>query len=104
LQIGPNFVFQQFKNKIILNFVKCVATKKGLATIFFHPSLLLLFLDLGSGMGKNQDPGSGIAIPDPPHLGFSLFRFAKRQTEMEGLTQDGVTSTRALTTNLLQSK
>ena len=25
---------------------------------FFQPSLLLLFLDPGSGMGKNQDPGS----------------------------------------------
>ena len=42
--------------------------------IFFHPSLLLLFLDPGSeirdpgsGMGKNQDPGSGINIPDPQH-------------------------------------
>jgi hypothetical protein len=41
---------------------------------FFHLSLLLLFLhpgsgirDPGSGMGKNQDPGSGINIPDPPH-------------------------------------
>ncbi len=30
---------------------------------FFHPSLLLLFLDPGSGMGKNQDPGSGTNIP-----------------------------------------
>ncbi len=28
--------------------------------IFFHPSLLLLFLDPVSGMGKNQDPGSRI--------------------------------------------
>jgi len=27
----------------------------------------LLFLDPGSGMGKNQDPGSGINIPDPQH-------------------------------------
>ncbi len=42
--------------------------------IFFHPSLLLLFLDPGSeirdpgsGMGKNQDPGSGTNIPDPQH-------------------------------------
>ena len=35
--------------------------------IFFHPFLLLLFLDPGSGMGKNQDPGSGINIPDPQH-------------------------------------
>jgi hypothetical protein len=49
----------------------------------FHPSLLLLFLDpgseirdprsgmrdprSGSRMGKKQDPGSGINIPDPPH-------------------------------------
>jgi hypothetical protein len=31
---------------------------------FFHPSLLLMFLDPGSGMGKNQDQGSGINIPD----------------------------------------
>jgi hypothetical protein len=38
-----------------------------MTTKFFHPSLLLLFLDPGSGMGKNQDPGSGINIPDPPH-------------------------------------
>jgi hypothetical protein len=43
-------------------------------TIFFHPSLLLLFLDPGSGirdpgsrMGKNRDPGSEINIPDPQH-------------------------------------
>jgi hypothetical protein len=42
--------------------------------IFFHRFLLLLFLDPGteirdpeSGVGKNQDPGSGINIPDPPH-------------------------------------
>jgi hypothetical protein len=34
---------------------------------FLHPSLFYLFLDPGSGMGKNQDPGSGINIPDPPH-------------------------------------
>ncbi len=46
-----------------------------MAKIFFHPSLLLLFLDPGSGfrdpgsgMGKNQDPGSGINIPDPQHV------------------------------------
>ncbi len=34
---------------------------------FFSPLSLLLFLDPGSGMGKNQDPGSGINIPDPQH-------------------------------------
>jgi hypothetical protein len=31
---------------------------------------LLLFLDPGSGLGKNQDPGSGINIPDPQHCKF----------------------------------
>ena len=33
----------------------------------FHPSFLLLFLDPGSGMGKNQHPGSGLNIQDPQH-------------------------------------
>jgi hypothetical protein len=47
--------------------VKFVGTKKGLTTNFFYPSLLLLFLDPGSGMCKNQDPGSGINIPDLQH-------------------------------------
>ncbi len=44
--------------------MKFVATNKGLTTIFFHPSLVAVFgsgiRDPGSGMGKNQDPGSGI--------------------------------------------
>jgi hypothetical protein len=47
--------FQHFKNKIIYNFVKFVATKKGMTTNLFSP---LSFVPvLGSGMGKNQDPG-----------------------------------------------
>jgi hypothetical protein len=62
LKFGPNFFLQQFKNKIILNFVKFVATKKGITTNFFSPlSFVAVFgseiRDLGSGMGKNQDPG-----------------------------------------------
>jgi hypothetical protein len=65
LKTGPNFFLQHLKNKIILIFVKFVATKKDLTTNFFH--LSLLFLDPGSEMGKNQDPGSGINIPDPQH-------------------------------------
>jgi hypothetical protein len=28
---------------------------------------LLLFLDPGSGMDKNQGPGTGINIPEPKH-------------------------------------
>jgi len=41
-----------------------MATKK-VRQIFFHPFLLLLFLNPGSGIDKNLDPGSRINIPDP---------------------------------------
>jgi hypothetical protein len=36
---------------------------------FFTPVFHCCFWirDPRSGMGKNQDPGSGIKIPDPPH-------------------------------------
>jgi len=64
-KLGQIFFLQHIKNKIIFSFVKFVATKNGLTKKNFHPCLLLLFLDPGSGMGKNQDPGSGINIPDP---------------------------------------
>jgi hypothetical protein len=37
LKTGPNFFLQHLKNKIIFNFVKFVATKKGLTIIFFSP-------------------------------------------------------------------
>jgi hypothetical protein len=40
---GPNFFLRQFQNKIIFNFVKFVATKKGMTTNFFHPSFLRFF-------------------------------------------------------------
>jgi hypothetical protein len=63
VKIGPNFFLQHFKNKIIYNFVKFVAAKKGMATNFFHPSLLFLFLDPGSEI---RDPGwLKIRIRDP---------------------------------------
>ncbi len=89
MKTGPVFFLQHFKNKIIYNFVKFVATKKGLTTNFFSPlSFVAVFgsgirdpgseirdpgsgmgknQDPGSGMGENQDPGSGINIPDPQH-------------------------------------
>ncbi len=38
-----------------------------MTTTFLNPSLFLLFLDPGSGMGKNQDLVSGINIPDSQH-------------------------------------
>ncbi len=47
--------------------MKFVPTRKGMTTNFFFNPLLLLILDLGSAMGKNQDPGTGINIPDPQH-------------------------------------
>jgi hypothetical protein len=37
--------------------------KKGKTTKFF----ILFIVVVGSGMGKNQDPGSGKNIPDPQH-------------------------------------
>ncbi len=64
MKTGPIFFLQHFKNKIILNFVKSVATKKDMTNFF---SLLSFVAIYGSGMGKNQDPGSGINIPDPQH-------------------------------------
>jgi hypothetical protein len=72
LKIGPDFFLQHFKTKIICNFVKFVATSKVMTTDFFSPlSFVAVFgsgiRDPGSGMGKNQDPGSGINIPDPQH-------------------------------------
>jgi hypothetical protein len=45
-----------------------VATKNG-RTKKFPPPLLVLLLDLGSGMDKNQDSGSRMFIPDPVRYG-----------------------------------
>jgi hypothetical protein len=53
----------QFKNKIIFISVIFVAPKRVGQQIFL-PSFLAV---VGSGMDKNQDPGSGINIPDPQH-------------------------------------
>ena len=36
-----------------------------MTTNFFSPLSFVAVLDPGSGMAKNQDPGSGIKIPDP---------------------------------------
>jgi hypothetical protein len=62
LKIGPNFFLQHFKNKIIFNVVKFVATIKGMTASFFSSLSFDAVLgsgirDPGSGMGKNQDPG-----------------------------------------------
>jgi hypothetical protein len=36
-------------------------------TPFFSPLSFVAVSDQGFGMAKNQDPGSGIKIPDPQH-------------------------------------
>jgi hypothetical protein len=55
-----------------------------MTTNFFSPlSFVAVFgsgiRDQGSGMGKNQDPGSGINVPDPQHC-FALFLILKIPT------------------------
>jgi hypothetical protein len=62
LKIDPNFFLQHFKTKIIINFVKFVATKKGMITNFFSPLSFLAVLgsrirDLGWVKFRIQDPG-----------------------------------------------
>jgi hypothetical protein len=57
LKIGPIFFLQHLKNKKV-QFCEIYGSKKKVwEQIFFHPSLTLLFLDPGSEMGKNQEPG-----------------------------------------------
>jgi hypothetical protein len=46
---------------IFCGYKKCRAQK------IYPPPLLMLFLDPGSEMDKNEDPVSGINIPDPQH-------------------------------------
>ena len=62
--------------------------QKDMTTNFFSPlSFVAVFgsgigttrfgiQDPGSGMGKNQDTGSGINIPDPPH--WALVRYLRK--------------------------
>ncbi len=56
-----------FQNNIIYNFIIFEATKNGSTKRNFPSSLLVLLLDSGSRMDKNQDPGSGINILFPQH-------------------------------------
>jgi hypothetical protein len=91
-KIGPNFFLQHFKNKIIFN--KICGYKKRYDNTFFSPlSFVAVFgseiRDPGSGMGKNQDPGSGINIPDPqPWIKWKYFsnrKHVKRVSITKGL-------------------
>jgi hypothetical protein len=44
-----------------------MATKKGMISNFFSPLSFIAVFGFGIRDGKNQDPGSGINIPDPQH-------------------------------------
>jgi hypothetical protein len=55
LKIGPSYFLQHFKNKIIFNFVKFVATKNGMTTNFF--STLSFVAVFGSGI-RDKHPRS----------------------------------------------
>jgi hypothetical protein len=60
-KIGPNFFLQHIKNKIILSFVKFVATKYGLTKKIFSPlSFVAVF---GSGI-RDKHPGSATLFSD----------------------------------------
>ncbi len=89
LKFGPNLFLQQFKNKIISNFVKFVATKKGMTTSFFSPLSFVVVLDLGSEI---RDPGwkkSGSGIRDK-HPGSATLLTMKHQSsvaDMDPLVQ-----------------
>ncbi len=58
-KLAQKFFLQHSKNKIIFNFVKFKASKKGTTTNFFfipHCYCCFWIRDPRSGMGKNQDP------------------------------------------------
>jgi hypothetical protein len=66
-KIVPNFFFS-IKKKIRAEFWQICDYKKWFDKPFSSDNcLLLVFLDPGSEMSKNEDPGSAINIPDPPH-------------------------------------
>jgi hypothetical protein len=57
VSIGPDFFLYLFKIRIIFNFVKFVAPKKGMTTKTFSPPLLLLLSDPGWIKIRIRDPG-----------------------------------------------
>jgi hypothetical protein len=56
LKIGPIFFLWHLKHKIILNFMKFVATKKGMTAIFLTPLFCCGFWILDPGWVKIRDP------------------------------------------------
>ncbi len=64
LKIGPNYFLRHFKNKIIFNFVKFVATKNDMTTNFF---CCFWIRDPGWVKIRIRDL-AGINIPDPQHF------------------------------------
>jgi hypothetical protein len=69
LKIGPKFFPYAFQKLINFQFCEICGYKKGMTKIFSHLSFVAVFgfwiQDPGSGMGKNQDQGSGIQDKHP---------------------------------------
>ena len=69
MNADPQPWFDVLKKKISANFQRIIELftpkncQKALQNMVFGSGIR----DPGSGMGKNQDPGSGINIPDPQH-------------------------------------
>jgi hypothetical protein len=61
-----------------------------MTTNFFSPLSFVAVRDPGSGMGKNQDPGSGINIPDPQHCLTAAFCLSFKQAKFEGDALDQI--------------
>ena len=65
----PKFFWEHIKSKIRAEFRQICDYEKCFYKPFSSDNcLLLVFLDRGSEMSKTEDPGSGINIPDPPHI------------------------------------
>jgi hypothetical protein len=67
LKTGPNFFLLHFKNKIIYNFVKFVATKKDMTANFFSPlSFVAVFGSAGWVKIRIRDKHPGSATLGVP--------------------------------------
>ncbi len=72
LKIGPNFFLQHFKNKIIFNFVKFMAAKKGMTTNSSTPLFSFCFWihdpEIRDGRIRDKHPGSATLFINWPEL------------------------------------
>jgi hypothetical protein len=80
LKIGPNFILQHLKNKIIFNFVKFVTSKKFDNKFFSPLSFVDVFLDPGWVKIRIRDKHPGSATLEKG-LTFFLWKSSPLQKE-----------------------